>query len=105
VKIGPAALLIPPDLGNTFLEAGITEAVMSTKVTVKGQVTIPKGIRDMLGLKPGMEVEFKGGGADGEVILKRADGRRLPSRFEKYRGFLGPSPSTDEIMKLLRGDD
>lgn len=77
---------------------------MSTTVTSKGQVTIPKAVRDMLGLKPGMKVEFKGG-MDGEVILKRADGRRPPSRFEKYRGFLGPSPSTDEIMKLLRGDD
>lgn len=78
---------------------------MSTTVTSKGQVTIPKAVRDMLGLKPGMKVEFKGGGADGEVILKRADGKRPPGRFEKYRGFLGSSPSTDEIMQLLRGDD
>jgi len=77
---------------------------MSTTITSKGQVTIPKAVRDMLGLKPGMKVEFKGG-PDGEVILERADGKRPPSRFEKYRGFLGPSPSTDEIMKLLRGDD
>lgn len=77
---------------------------MSTTVTSKGQVTIPKAVRDILGLKPGMRVEFQGG-ADGEVILRRADGERPPSRFEKYRGFLGPSPSTDEIMKLLRGDD
>lgn len=77
---------------------------MSTTVTSKGQVTIPKAVRDMLGLKPGMKVEFKGG-TDGEVILKRADGKQPPNRFEKYRGFLGPNPSTDEIMKLLRGDD
>ena len=97
--------LISLGVGNTFLETGITEAAMSTKVTTKGQVTIPKAVRDMLGLKPGMKVEFTGGGADGEVILKRADGKRPPSRFEKYRGFLGPGPSTDEIMKLLRGDD
>ena len=77
---------------------------MSTTVTSKGQVTIPKAVRDMLGLKPGMKVEFKGG-ADGEVVLKRADGKAPPSRFEKWRGFLGPSPSTDEIMQLLRGED
>jgi len=30
---------------------------MST-MTVKGQVTIPKAIRDKLGLKPGQQVEF-----------------------------------------------
>lgn len=78
---------------------------MSTTITSKGQVTIPKAVRDQLGLKPGMKVEFKGGGADGEVILRRADGERQPSRFDKFRGMLGPSPSTDEIMKMLRGDD
>ena len=28
------------------------------RVTTKGQVTIPKRIREYLGLKPGSEVEF-----------------------------------------------
>lgn len=31
---------------------------MSTRVTVKGQVTIPKRIREVLGLRPGDLVEF-----------------------------------------------
>ncbi len=26
-------------------------------------------------------------------------------RIESYRGFLGPSPSTDEYMALMRGED
>ena len=78
---------------------------MSTTITSKGQVTIPKAVRDMLGLKPGMKVEFTGGDSDGEVVLRRADGQRPPGRFDKYRVILGSNPSTDEVMKLLRCDD
>jgi len=77
---------------------------MSTKITSKGQVTIPKGIRDLLELKPGMEVKFRYG-ANREIILERADGVRPPSRFEKLRGIAGPGMTTDEVMRLTRGDD
>jgi antitoxin PrlF len=43
--------------------------------------------------------------ADGSIVIERADGARLPSRFEKLRGSAGPGPPTDEIMAMLRGDD
>ncbi len=46
---------------------------MSTKVTTKGQVTIPKRVRDLLGLKAGSEVKFRYG-PNREIILERADG-------------------------------
>ncbi|MBW3660811.1 MAG: AbrB/MazE/SpoVT family DNA-binding domain-containing protein [Gemmatimonadetes bacterium] len=42
---------------------------MKRKVTTKGQVTIPKEIRDRLGIHPGTEVEFKI--EDRRVILRR----------------------------------
>ncbi|MHB2267623.1 AbrB/MazE/SpoVT family DNA-binding domain-containing protein [Aliihoeflea sp. PC F10.4] len=35
------------------------------RVTEKGQVTIPKAIRDHLGIKPGMEVDFV---RDGKIV-------------------------------------
>jgi AbrB family looped-hinge helix DNA binding protein len=76
---------------------------MPNTVTSKGQVTIPKRIRDYLGIKPGSEVNFRRA-EDGHIIIERADGTRPPSRFAKLVGSAGPGPTTDELMKLLRGD-
>ena len=47
-------------------------------ITVKGQVTVPKQIRDALGLTPGSHVEF-GVDEQGRVILQRADAPRRRS--------------------------
>jgi antitoxin PrlF len=77
---------------------------MSTTVTAKGQVTIPKPVRDLLGLAPGSRVDFRRA-ADGSVVLVRADDTRPASRFAKLRGHAGKGLSTDEIMALTRGDD
>ena len=77
---------------------------MSTTVTSKGQVTIPKAVRELLGIKPGTEVDFRLA-ADGAVVIERADARPRKSRFEKLRGTAGAGMSTDELMSLLRGAD
>lgn len=77
---------------------------MATTLTSKGQVTIPKKVRDLLGLKPGSAVEFELTD-EGEVILKPAQPsrRRTPSRFAALRGRATVRMSTDEIMALTRG--
>jgi antitoxin PrlF len=77
---------------------------MPTRVTSNGRVTVPKRVRDYLGMEPGTEVVFRRA-ADGSIVIERADGTRPPSRFAKLVGSVGPGPSTDEIMELLRGDD
>lgn len=84
---------------------------MGMPVTVKGQVTIPKPIRDRLGLTPGSKVEFEVDG-QGRVFLRKAGpkGEALPpesNRFERLKGTATAMEgmSTDDIMKLLRGDD
>ncbi|MBA8832297.1 AbrB family looped-hinge helix DNA binding protein [Rhizobium leguminosarum] len=41
---------------------------MTTTVTAKGQVTIPKAVRELLGIVPGSEVDFHRT-ADGSVVL------------------------------------
>jgi len=76
---------------------------MATTVTSKGQVTIPKPVRDRLGIVPGSRVEFRLAG-DGSIIIEKADGTREPSRFAKLVGIAGPGLSTDEIMAITRGD-
>lgn len=75
---------------------------MSTTVTSKGQVTIPKPVRDLLGIEPGMQVEFQY--VDGNVVLVRADDARRESRFSRLRGHAGSGLSTDAIMALSRGE-
>lgn len=76
---------------------------MTTTVTSKGQVTIPKRVRDYLGIKPGSQVDFRRS-ADGGVMIEKADGPRPPSRFARARGSAGPGMTTDELMALLRGE-
>jgi AbrB family looped-hinge helix DNA binding protein len=77
---------------------------MSTTVTSKGQVTIPKAVRDRLNLKPGSAVDFSLT-ADGQVVIAKAGKTAKPkSRFERFRGSATVKMTTDEIMALMRGD-
>jgi AbrB family looped-hinge helix DNA binding protein len=74
-----------------------------TKITTKGQVTIPKRLRDHLGLKPRSFVEFELAG-DGRLFLKTR--LRAPeSRFARLRGSAKLGMTTDEVMALTRGED
>lgn len=79
---------------------------MSTTLTSKGQVTIPKQIRDALNLFPGCSIDFAVNN-EGEVILHRADAKPNSGldRFEAARGKADVKWQTDELMALLRGDD
>ncbi len=74
------------------------------RVTDKGQVTIPKHIRDAAGIGPGSEVEFELRD-DVIVVRKRTDGPTRGRRLaERLRGRGDVDMSTDEIMALTRGD-
>jgi len=76
---------------------------MPTTVTSKGQVTIPKPVRDLLGLRAGSRVSFHRTD-EGRVELVPVDKPRHPSPLSKLRGHAGEGMSTDEIMALTRGD-
>lgn len=78
---------------------------MSTTMTVKGQVTIPKKVRDALHLAPGDSVDFDVN-PQGQVVLNKAGGRQAVrrDRFEAARGKAQVRWRTDDLMALLRGD-
>lgn len=79
---------------------------MTSTLTSKGQVTVPKKIRDYLGLQPGSAVAFSLG-PNGEVLVQAMETSPLrhKGRLRKLRGTLATGRSTDELMRLLRGYD
>lgn len=69
----------------------------TVSVTSKGQVTIPKPIRDALGITPGSEVAFEleGGGARLELVKRRA-----PSHIAdapRILGYKGPRIAIEQM--------
>lgn len=78
---------------------------MPATVTTKGQVTIPKPIRDRLGLKPGSRVVFSMDG-EGRAVLEAeaVPSLSLSARIDRLRGTAPAGLSTDEIMALTRGE-
>ncbi|MBM3932842.1 MAG: AbrB/MazE/SpoVT family DNA-binding domain-containing protein [SAR202 cluster bacterium] len=71
------------------------------KVTSKGQVTIPKDVRERLGIEPGDEIEFVE--SDGEIkVAKHFTG----SPFDKFVGYLKhlKGRTTDELIEEMRGE-
>jgi AbrB family looped-hinge helix DNA binding protein len=75
--------------------------MLKTKLTSKGQVTLPKELREQLGLRPGDEIEFVQ--VQGEFRVRK----RVPeSPFRHYRGYLtalaGRDP--DELVEQMRGE-
>jgi AbrB family looped-hinge helix DNA binding protein len=66
------------------------------RVTTKGQVTIPKPVRDRLGIRPGSEVQFELA-EDGRAYLRRVGERQTtPSLLERMRGTATGGLTTDE---------
>lgn len=79
---------------------------MATTVTRKGQVTVPKQIRDALGINAGTQVAFEVN-KDGEVVLRKAGQTRRKvkrDRFDAARGRADVKYRTDDLMALLRGE-
>ena len=82
---------------------------MATTVTVKGQVTLPKQVREAAGIHPGDRVEVRAR-AEGGVIVERIDRGassdaylRALEAVSRRRPIKGAT--TDEIMAMTRGED
>ena len=76
--------------------------MITAKVTSKGQVTIPKKIRERLGVQPGEDVGFEE--KHGMVYIKKAVTR---SPFDRWVGKLKHLKGlrSDDLVREIRGHD
>ncbi|TAG47288.1 MAG: AbrB/MazE/SpoVT family DNA-binding domain-containing protein [Betaproteobacteria bacterium] len=72
---------------------------MEATLAERGQVVIPKAIRDQLGLTPGVLLTFSVEG--GKLVIRK----KVDDAFSRARGILKPEPgeTVESIMRELRG--
>jgi antitoxin PrlF len=76
-----------------------------TTITVKGQVTLPKKVRDAVGLKPGDKVEIRATASGGIFIEKPGTSRSYRERLDALaKRRLIRDITTDEFMEASRGE-
>jgi len=76
-----------------------SEVVMEATVAERGQITLPKAVRDALGLTKGMVLKVE---LDGGRIVLRKDVKDALSRA-RGRFPMPEGVTTDDIMRELRG--
>ena len=70
---------------------------MKGVLSSQGQVTIPKHVREALGLRPGDQIDFQ---VEGDVLVGRR--KSPPESLDRFVGILSDGRSTDEVMSYLR---
>lgn len=73
---------------------------MNSVISEKGQVTIPKAIREGLGLTPGTLLAF--GEEDGKLVARKVIKEDPVSRW-RGKGRLPGGHNVDEYLALVRG--
>lgn len=87
-------------VGSLYLSPSILYlGRMNSTVSEKGQVTIPKTLRDRLGLRAGTVLEFHE--EEGKLVATKVSGR---DPVDAVYGILDLSGSTDELITRLRGE-
>lgn len=74
---------------------------MSSKVSSKGQITLPVEIRRALGLKPGTRVGFEL--TKDSAVLRKEPPQDHP--VDMVFGVLEKERSVDELLSEMRGDE
>jgi len=71
---------------------------MKTRVSEKGQITIPKAVRTKLGLRPGTVLELEA--ERGRLVGRKASGRDI---VDELYGSLPLDESVDDYLERARG--
>ena len=73
--------------------------MLVSKLTSKGQITIPRKVREQLGISTGDKIQFKE--KNGVFTIKKSV---KESPFDKWVGYLkDKGKSTDSIIEEIRG--
>lgn len=75
------------------------ELDMRSTISEKGQITVPKPLRDRLGIRAGDRLEFIEG--HGGLVVRKATEH---DPVEAVYGILTSSEGTDRALQSLRGD-
>jgi antitoxin PrlF len=71
---------------------------MKAVVSEKGQVTIPKQIRERLGIRPGVVLDFEA--SEGRLVARKSMDR---SPIDELYGTLRMPESVDDYIERVRG--
>lgn len=72
---------------------------MNSSISSKGQVTVPKRVRDRLGLRAGTVVEFEF--TEAGVVMRKGHKGERP--VDQVRGVLRREGRTDDLVDAMRG--
>lgn len=72
---------------------------MRSTISEKGQITVPKILRDRLGIRGGDRLEFTE--EHGGLVMRKASGK---DPVDAVYGILRSGESTDQMLRALRGD-
>ena len=73
---------------------------MNSTISSKGQITVPKMVRDKLGLRAGTRVDFE---LTPEGALLRKGHRGGQRAVDRVAGILSRNDSTDKLIDEMRG--
>ena len=86
----------------------MSRLVEESKVTKKGQITIPKDIREKLGLKVGDKIIFESN--DKGILIRKKEDSDIDKIIKEVTGIWKQHPlfknkTTKEIIEMIRGPD
>lgn len=71
---------------------------MKTRVSERGQITIPKAVRDRLGIRPGQELEVRE--QDGAIVAYKVT---TVDPLTAVTGIIETDRTTDDLLAEIRG--